>query len=427
MKFTAAGDALIQRRLIPYSGMDEIREFIGRGDARFFNLETTLNRLGECYASYFSGGTYLRCAPECLDDLLSLGFNMMSFNNNHTMDFSYEGMLKTLDYVNEKGIVQAGVGRSLAEASAPAYLDTEGGKVALISVNTTFEACMLAGDASPCFPARPGINGIRWRESLLVSGTDISVIEDISDKTGVNEEMKMDIAQGYRQRLPDGVFDMGTVRFEVSDGYGNAHRANEDDVERVLKSIREARENADYVLLSLHTHEMTGKTIENIPAFIKELSHRFIDEGAHAVIGHGPHLIRAIEVYRDRPIFYSLGDFMLQLYSVEEAPEDFYKRYGLTSDVGIYELLKKRSANFTRGLMEEKIMTEAIIPYWEMEDGRLTRLELLPIECGKHADKTTEGVPMVAEKPDFIARLADISAPFGVRMHIEDGIVKCEW
>lgn len=118
---------------------------------------------------------------------------------------------------------------------------------------------------------------------------------------------------------------------------------------------------------------------------------------------------------------------MLQLYSVEEAPEDFYKRYGLTSDVGIYELLKKRSANFTRGLMEEKIMTEAIIPYWEMEDGRLTRLELLPIECGKHADKTTEGVPMVAEKPDFIARLADISAPLGVRMHIEDGIVKCEW
>ena len=144
----------------------------------------------------------------------------------------------------------------------------------------------------------------RKRQFVLVSGEDISALEDISDKTGVNEEMKMDIAQGYRPRLPDGVFDMGTVRFEASDSYGNAHRANEEDVERVLKAIREARENADYVLLSLHTHEMTGKTIENIPTFIKELSHRFIDGGAHAVVGHGPHLLRAIEVYRDRPIFY---------------------------------------------------------------------------------------------------------------------------
>jgi poly-gamma-glutamate synthesis protein (capsule biosynthesis protein) len=286
---------------------------------------------------------------------------------------------------------------------------------------------MLAGESSRHFPARPGINGIRWRESLLVSGEDISVIEDISDKTGVNEEMKMDIAQGYRARLPEGVFDMGAVRFEESDVYGNAHRANEDDVERVLASIREAKSRADYVLLSFHTHEMSGATIENIPDFVRELSHRFIDEGAHAVIGHGPHLLRAIEVYRERPIFYSLGDFMLELYSVEEAPEDFYRRYGLTSEVGIHELLKKRSANFTRGLMEERIMTEAVIPYWEMENGRLTRLELLPIECGKHGERMTEGVPMVAEDLDFIAHLAEISAPLGVRMHIEDGIVKCEW
>ena len=65
MKFTAAGDALLQQRVPEnYEGFAEVRDFIGRGDARFFNLETTLNHEGETYASQFSGGTYIRTDPE---------------------------------------------------------------------------------------------------------------------------------------------------------------------------------------------------------------------------------------------------------------------------------------------------------------------------------------------------------------------------
>lgn len=61
MRFTAAGDALVQRRIYEgYEGFDKIRKYIEKGDARFFNLETTLNYEGECYASQFSGGTYVR-------------------------------------------------------------------------------------------------------------------------------------------------------------------------------------------------------------------------------------------------------------------------------------------------------------------------------------------------------------------------------
>jgi hypothetical protein len=61
MKFTAAGDVLCQRRMAEdYDGFREVKEFIERGDARFFNLETTLNYESECFASQFSGGTYVR-------------------------------------------------------------------------------------------------------------------------------------------------------------------------------------------------------------------------------------------------------------------------------------------------------------------------------------------------------------------------------
>ena len=131
MKFTAAGDAIIQRRIQnDFEGYEELRPFIMQGDARFFNLETTLNYEGECPASQFSGGTYIRTVPEVLDDLKLFGFNMATANNNHALDFSYEGLERTRTSLDESGLVHAGIGRNLAEASAPRYLDTKNGRVA---------------------------------------------------------------------------------------------------------------------------------------------------------------------------------------------------------------------------------------------------------------------------------------------------------
>jgi hypothetical protein len=65
MKFTAAGDMIIQRRIPKdFEGYKELAPFIMEGDARFFNLETTLNYEGECPSSQLSGGTYIRTNPE---------------------------------------------------------------------------------------------------------------------------------------------------------------------------------------------------------------------------------------------------------------------------------------------------------------------------------------------------------------------------
>lgn len=84
-------------------------------------------------------------------------------------------------------------------------------------------------------------------------------------------------------------------------------------------------------MVSVHSHQISGDSKENPSQFLKDFAHRCIDAGAHAIIGHGPHLLRPIEVYKDCPIFYSLGDFVLQLYSIELAPEDFFAKQGLTS------------------------------------------------------------------------------------------------
>ena len=106
MKFCAAGDIIIGRRIAEgYIGYSELSPIINKADAKFFNLETTLNLEGECYASEVSGGTYLRTNPDVLEDIKKFGFNMTSFNNNHAMDFSFEGLLCTLDAVNKSGLV----------------------------------------------------------------------------------------------------------------------------------------------------------------------------------------------------------------------------------------------------------------------------------------------------------------------------------
>lgn len=429
MKFTAVGDVLCQRRMAEdYDGFREVKAFIEQGDARFFNLETTVHWEGECYGNQFSGGTYIRCNPDAMTDVLKLGFNMVSFNNNHLMDFAHEGIFKTLQYVGETGIVHAGVGRNLHEAAAPAYLETKNGRVALVSVNTTFNPAIMAGEQSKRLPGRPGGNGITVTKRVVLPGEELEHIQRIGDACGINTSMNIVRAEGYYPPLPDGTAELGDLQFKLGDKPDIEYEASAKDVARAHAAIREARLKADYVMVSVHSHQLYGEHKETVPAFLTELCRGFIDAGADAVVGHGPHLLRAIDVYKEKPIFYCLGDFLIQLYDVAVAPEDFYQKYGMKSDASVIELLQKRSANFTRGLMEDDRMLEAVIPYWETDaDGNLTRLELMPVKASKGEGKMLEGLPRPAKDTRFMEKLSSLSKPFGVEVVEKDGKWICVW
>lgn len=430
MKFAAAGDAIIQRRIQEgFKGYDEISPYIREADASFFNLETTLNYEGECFGSQFSGGTYIRANPEVLTDLMEFGFNLTSFNNNHAMDFSYPGLLATLDYVNEAGIVNAGVGRNLAEAAAPKYLETNNGRVALISINANFDPSMMAGDRSPRFEGRPGINGLRIEKYLRVKEEELQFINELAEKTGINIERNIIVKEGYYSPTPENEALLGTMRFVKGDKNEYVMEANKSDVERVKAAIDEARFQADYVIVSVHSHHLSGDAKE-IPAdFLVDFAHTCVDAGANAVIGHGPHLLRPVEVYRDAPIFYSLGDFVLELYSVEIAPDDFYKKHGLPAASGVRELIEKRSQGFKVGLMEDERMFLTVIPLWETEEGKLKSLKLLPVELKMRGNKSEVGLPRRAENPEKIFNyIAQMSKPYGVTMKLsDDGLIECFW
>lgn len=91
------------------------------------------------------------------------------------------------------------------------------------------------------------------------------------------------------------------------------------DVDTAVAEVKQLAETHDIVLVSFHggaegskathvPHQMEtyyGEQRGNVVAF----SHAVIDAGADVVIGHGPHVPRAVELYKDRFIAYSLGNF----------------------------------------------------------------------------------------------------------------------
>lgn len=79
------------------------------------------------------------------------------------------------------------------------------------------------------------------------------------------------------------------------------------DGSKVLEAIAAARKKADYVIVSFHW----GIEYDSqAAAYQRSLAHRCIDAGADLILGHHPHVIQGLEVYKDKLIAYSLGDFV---------------------------------------------------------------------------------------------------------------------
>lgn len=86
----------------------------------------------------------------------------------------------------------------------------------------------------------------------------------------------------------------------------------------VEKSITEARKKASYIVVNVHWGD-EYKRISNTKQ--RTLAHWLIDHGADAVIGHHPHVIQEMELYNNKPIFYSLGNFIFDQYFSQDTQE----------------------------------------------------------------------------------------------------------
>ena len=415
MKITAVGDCAMQKNLPKYyDGFQQVKDYIAQGDVRFFNMETTVCE--DCFPATHSGGTWLRTSPDVLADTVEFGFNVGTPANNHCMDYAYDGFLQTLENFKKLGIPQCGGGRNLAEASRPVYLETPVGRAALIGCTANYNPGAEAGEQSRDLPGRPGINPLRVKKTVFVSREDLDALDQIAEKTKLNGSQKIIRAEGYLPPLEEDTLDFCDTCFKVGEPRVS-FTLSEYDMQRMERSIQDAKFQADVVIVSIHNHKICGDDKEEPADFLIEFAHRCIDAGAHAVVGHGPHLLQPIEIYKGFPIFYSLGDFILQLENCRIMPDDYYRKYGLTPDAGIYQVFKNRTKDFTTGLQYQKVMMEAVVPMFEIQDGKMTSLQLLPVELGHGMKHSQIGWPRVAWDKGILERLAQMSAPFGTVIH----------
>ena len=316
-----------------------------KGDVVFTNFEAAVVEKDQSVRD----GQFLS-PPESIDALKALGFNLLSLSNNHSWDLKVPGIQNTLRAAERLSLTHAVTGNTIDEASGPGYLRTPKGTVALVAMASGFVA-----EGGSATATRPGVNELR--------------------------------------------VDGGKT-------------PNQEDAQRILQSIRTASMRADLVIVYQHNHvfDIPFRTImlEELPErlvppdWLKKWTHDEIDAGADIVVMHGAPLLHGVEIYRGKPIFYDLGNFIFQ------APP-------------------------TTIMLDEPIIWESAVASVEFRGKSLQSVTFRPIAMNKIGEGQpdvhdayannlflqTRGLPKLAtgEQAHYILeRLANLSKPFGTTM-----------
>ena len=402
-------------------------EFISGADVRMTNLETNLSDFGH-FPNQYSGGTWLNTRKELFKYLQSFGFNFYGTANNHCLDYSYYGLLSTIEVLDGERLAHAGTGKSLADAEKAAILKLKGGKTAAIfAVDASMELPSMAGKKSNVFAARPGVNYLRHETVYKVKESDLAALKKIATETSINFTRDGEVATGYALPDKDGTFTFGNTLF-TTDTTTHDTKCNEKDLKRITDGIRKAKEENDHVFIQVHCHDDDGKFYDNPPDYLKEFCHAVIDAGADAVFGGGCHSLRGMELYRAKPIFYSLGDFIYQGMRVEYLPPDFMEKYGVDINATAKEGLYVRSQGGKIGLQTNEKNFLTVVPKITIGYDGITDITLMPVKLGfKTGSERLEGLPYFAEGADgekIFKKFGELSAAFGTELKYENGFIK---
>jgi len=336
-----------------------------KGDVVFTNLESAVAEKGE---TIHEGRGFLT-PPEALDALTTFGFNLLSLSGNHAFDLKVTGIQNTLREAEKRKIVHAGTGNNVTEAALPAYLHTSKGTIALIA-----SASGLITPGGSATADRPGVNELR----VEAGGKENEATEDLPGTPG--------------------------------------NTPNPEDSQRILQSIRDARQHADLVIVYQHNHVFANRSFSTIFTegmqerlapndWLKKWTHAEVDAGADIVVMHGAPLLHGIEIYHGRPIFYDLGNFI----------------YNVTPVLSY---------------IDEPMSWESAVAYVQFQGKQLQSISLRPIvlntigdgqpdihdEYANNQFLDTRGLPSPATGARagyILQRLADASKPFGTKIEIK--------
>lgn len=230
--------------------LKDVAAILSSADVTFGNLEgVILNKGGKQKYCKNPKLCYLFRSPEAyLNNLKTVGFDVLSTANNHAGDFGNEGRTNTMKMLDSLGFHHAGQ---------------------LTNPYTTFK-----------------IDGMKYGFAAFSPNTGTVSIHDLNNAKSIVQHL-------------DSISDVVIVSF-----HGGA-------------------EGKKYQHVTRKTETFYGENRGNVFHF----SHTLVDAGADVIFGHGPHVTRAVEIYKNRFIAYSLGNFCT------------YARFNLSGDSGLAPII----------------------------------------------------------------------------------------
>ncbi|MDR3261580.1 MAG: CapA family protein [Tannerella sp.] len=322
-RLVLAGDCNLHQKISIYDDPEYLAFYkrIQTADAAFLNIESQIQP--DRYPSspsYKSGGIYL-CSPGwILDEFKWAGFNLFSVANNHSFDYGETGLRTSVKAIHEAGLVYAGAGENLALARAPGYLDTKHGRVALIALSSTLQIGSWAGEQRSDLLGRFGVNPLRYTTVYTIKPEALETLREIMSL--------------QRPQTRPTISIEGSV-FQAGDTVGVHTTADKHDFEGLLASVRDARQQADFVIVTIHAHEGSAHNRYKTADFVVEAAHAAIDAGADVFANHAPMDLRGIEIYKGKPIFYGIGNFAFDGHVQPLQPAEQYELRGLDPQTSI--------------------------------------------------------------------------------------------
>lgn len=422
LSLALSGDSIIQRRLLSRTDpvLRPLFDLVRGSDIAFTNVEVLANDYRgdpalECGGSHFGAPAWV------LDELTDAGFNLFATATNHCGDYGISGLLQSIEAMEHRGLSFAGTGRQLEDARRPCYHTHPNGTIALLSCSATFARGQDASPQTVDMPGRPGLCPLRHHAVHEVTPKQMAALHDVSESLGLEQLRQLLIAGGFRLPPTDpSLFPLGNLEFRQAERPAIRTSPNEKDLVALVRWVEEARGLATVVAVSIHAHEQ-GATKEDPAEFLVTAARHLIEAGADLVIGHGPHLLRGLELHRGKPIFYSLGNLIGQNELVQKIPADGYERFRADLSLTPGAVYQQRTDGDRGGFPSDHRYWESILPILRYEEGALAAIDIHPVSLGFGEARYLRGRPRLAvgdEAEALLRRFAALSEPFGTRMEV---------
>ena len=237
------------------------RYLFERSAAALRKADITVGLL-ECNLSNAMGGRQgFICDAKGIEALKDAGFDVFTFASNHGADFGPGAVMETIDLLKQNGIQVVGAGENLAKAREHVVVEKNGIKIAFV------DRCMASKAGNEATENRGGVAAFSIK-------TFYEPMEDLRGQPGTPART-------------------WTI-------------ADHEDLAELKQAIGRAKAAADVVVACFH---WGVHNCHDLAMYQPEVAYAAIESGADMVVGTHPHVLQAMDVYRGKPIFYSLGNF----------------------------------------------------------------------------------------------------------------------